>query len=343
MYRPGANTELGGFGLPDSFGVTGDRQRAPHRLALRGDQRAAHLHDLVPVPRARRRLRRRRRREPARLGRALARGAGSNLTATMLLPSPTKLSPSYRVWGNPAWVRGVVARAPDRATLQAVQVPAHQFVEHRVRLPAGPAHVDRGRAGPARERARPDRRGGARRRSATTSRTSEKIDDAKEHPGRTLLLLLVLGLGPALGLIGLVWLFYGRERADRLRPRVRAGAADRDGAGPRPVARAGRRRRRARTSSPRRSSTSSAAAATRRRRSRPSAPSGAAFATRTSPTSSSTPGDESGADGLVRGAGDAGRRRRSWTRGQRLSRVPRRRSRPTARRTASASRTSRRR
>ncbi len=40
----------------------------------------------------------------------------------------------------------------------------------------------------------------------------ERIDDAKRHLGRTLLYLLLLGLGPAAALMALVWLVYGRER-----------------------------------------------------------------------------------------------------------------------------------
>jgi hypothetical protein len=40
----------------------------------------------------------------------------------------------------------------------------------------------------------------------------EKIQDAKRHPGRTISSLFLLGFGPALGLMGLVWLTNGRER-----------------------------------------------------------------------------------------------------------------------------------
>src|SRR5204862_370718 len=39
-----------------------------------------------------------------------------------------------------------------------------------------------------------------------------KIDDAKRHIGRTLLYLLLLGLGPALVVVLVVWLVFGRER-----------------------------------------------------------------------------------------------------------------------------------
>ena len=134
-----------------------------------------------------------------------------NLTSTILLPSRAQLSPSYRVWGSPAWVRGVVGRAPDRTTLQAVQIPAHQFVEHRVVFPrellasTGGAQV---RSGNALGRITAEELASQR----AYEQDHEKLEDAKEHPGRTILALLGLGLLPALGVIGLVWLLYGRER-----------------------------------------------------------------------------------------------------------------------------------
>ncbi|HKV68849.1 MAG TPA: DUF2207 domain-containing protein, partial [Gaiellales bacterium] len=58
-----------------------------------------------------------------------------NLTAAMRLPRPVALGPRYRVYGHPAWVNGVVARAPQVATLRAVNVPSHQWVEMRVVFP----------------------------------------------------------------------------------------------------------------------------------------------------------------------------------------------------------------
>src|SRR6185436_783811 len=41
----------------------------------------------------------------------------------------------------------------------------------------------------------------------------ERLDDAKNHPGRTLLYLALFALGPALAVLLLVWLAYGRERS----------------------------------------------------------------------------------------------------------------------------------
>ena len=134
-----------------------------------------------------------------------------NLTAAMRLPRPVALGPSYRVYGHPAWVNGVVARAPQVATLRAVNVPSHQWVEMRVVFPrrvltstAGARVVaGSGLAAIVREEA------GA---EASYRHDRERLDDAKNHPGRTLLWLALFALGPALLVLLLVWLVYGRER-----------------------------------------------------------------------------------------------------------------------------------
>ena len=80
-----------------------------------------------------------------------------NLTAAVQLPRPVALGPSYRVYGHPAWVNGVVARTPRAATLRAVNVPSHQWVEMRVVFPRRAADLDRGREGRPRERPGVDR------------------------------------------------------------------------------------------------------------------------------------------------------------------------------------------
>src|SRR4029079_5544952 len=127
------------------------------------------------------------------------------------LPRATPIGPLYRVWGSPAWVRGVVDRTPEAATLQAANVPAKQFVELRVVFPrrlltstAG-AQVRSGNGLPAilSEEL-------ASQRAYEHDR--ERIDDAKSHPWRTVLLLLVLGAGPALLLVGVVWWLSGSGR-----------------------------------------------------------------------------------------------------------------------------------
>ena len=73
-----------------------------------------------------------------------------------------------RAWGKPVWVRGDVELTGTRATLRAVGVPAHQFVELRTLDRALRLHIDRRDARRARRRARPDRR---RRNSPTPTAT----------------------------------------------------------------------------------------------------------------------------------------------------------------------------
>ena len=243
-------------------------QARADRLALPGRERAADVHDLV-------RFR----------GLAVAYddvvdvnlrvwgdewpGSLGSLAASIQLPGRAELSPLYRVWGSPAWVRGVVSRFPQKATLRASQIPAHQFVELRVVFPrdlltsTSGAQVRSGNGLPeiVAEEA-------ASQRAFEHDR--ERIDDAKGHPGPHDVVLLLIGFGPALGLMTLVWLVYGRERRTGYdREYEQEPPTDTEpalvpsscGSGPCPD----------RTSSPRRSSTSFAGAATRRRRSRRSA------------------------------------------------------------------------
>ena len=48
-----------------------------------------------------------------------------------------------RAWGAPVWVRGDVEITRTRATLRAVDVPAHQFVELRTLIPRRPSRPRR--------------------------------------------------------------------------------------------------------------------------------------------------------------------------------------------------------
>ena len=130
----------------------------------------------------------------------------------MQLPRAAPIGPLYRVWGSPAWVRGVVDRAPGAATLQAANVPAKQFVEFRVVFPRSLLTSTAGaqlRSGNGLPAILADELSSQR----AYEHDRERIDDAKSHPWRTVLLLLVLGAGPALLLVGAVWWLYGRERA----------------------------------------------------------------------------------------------------------------------------------
>ena len=209
-YIPGASTELGSFGVPSSYGVEtsskrvrivwhfrAENERRTFTISYRFRGLAVAYDDVVDV-------------NLRVWGNEWPEGVGS-LASSMQLPGRTDLSPFYRVWGSPAWVRGVVARFPEKATLRAVQVPAHQFVEFRVVFPrsllkstAG-AQVRSGNGLPSivAEEASSQR---------AYAHDRERIDDAKGHPVRTMSSLLLLGFGPALALMTLVWLVYGRER-----------------------------------------------------------------------------------------------------------------------------------
>jgi uncharacterized membrane protein len=210
QYRPGGNTELGSSDTPGTFGVTQNdkRLRIVWHYAASNEQRtfavsyrfrglAVAYDDVVDVN-----LRVWGDEWPAGLG---------ELRATMELPGTTELSPSYRVWGSPAWVRGVVTRTPTSAALRAVLIPPHQFVEHRVVFPRSVLSSTAGarvRSGSGLQNILAEELGS----QSSYERDRERIDDAKEHIGRTTAYLLLLGLGPALTLILLVGLVYGRER-----------------------------------------------------------------------------------------------------------------------------------
>ena len=116
-----------------------------------------------------------------------------------------------RAWGKPVWVRGDVELTGTRATLRAVQVPAHQFVELRT-LVARSAfsstagmHVHRGNA---LDRIVAEERADA----ARYQRDRDRIDALKAHPLRTGLVALALATIPALLVVFAVFWFMGRER-----------------------------------------------------------------------------------------------------------------------------------
>ena len=135
----------------------------------------------------------------------------ARLTAEILLPRETPLDRAYRVYGHPAWVHGTVERTPNEARLEASVIPPKQFVEFRVTFPRrllSSAAGTRLVGGPGLQKIID----GEEQGRAATERDRKQIDDAVHHIGRTILYLLLLGVGPALLLIALTWLVYGRER-----------------------------------------------------------------------------------------------------------------------------------
>ena len=147
-----------------------------------------------------------------------------NLTAAMQLPRAAALSPSLPGLGQPGLgARGRQAR-PQLAFLQAVEIPAHQFVELRVVFPRASAHVDGGRAGSPGQRAPANRRRGgrlpARLRAATATESTTRSATSAERSCSCSL----LGLGPAARADGLRLARLRAGAEDGLRPRVRAGS-----------------------------------------------------------------------------------------------------------------------
>ena len=210
-YRPGAKTDLGSFDTAGSFGVETSSNRVRivwHYSAL--DERrvftityrfrglAVAYDDVVDVN--------------MKVWGAHWPVGVSELKAAMALPKPVALANKrYRVWGAPEWVNGVVDRTREASQLRAVNVPAHQFVELRTVFPrrlltstAG-ARVVKGN-GLAKIVAEEEHD------AADFQHDRDKIQDAKDHIGRTLLTLALLALAPAIAIIFLLWLFFGRER-----------------------------------------------------------------------------------------------------------------------------------
>jgi uncharacterized membrane protein len=134
-----------------------------------------------------------------------------SLDASLFLPRPLPAGSDVLVWGHPVFVRGEVQRFATSAHLRAQRVPAGQFVELRVVFPRDllesveGARVERGNGLAAivdEERAD----------AARFERDRERIDDAVDHIGRTLAILLALAFLPAAAVMGATWWFFGRER-----------------------------------------------------------------------------------------------------------------------------------
>ena len=174
------------------------------------------------LTRCRRRVRRRRRREPQGLGRPVGRAARPPGRQ-----SRPRRGRSCAAWGKPVWVRGDVELVgTPRDAARRLDIPAHQFVELRTLIPRSAfssTERDEGRA-------RGPRSSGSSRRSSRTpqrfERDRERIDSLKAHPLRTGLVLLGLAHDPRAARDRARVLVHGPRAPDRLRPRVRAGAAD---------------------------------------------------------------------------------------------------------------------
>ncbi|MGH2996227.1 MAG: DUF2207 domain-containing protein, partial [Gaiellaceae bacterium] len=209
LYGPGASAELGSAGAPETFGTArldeGLRivwhyrayyEARTFTLRYRLQGLAVAYEDVVDV-------------NLKVWGDEWQTGLG-RLRATMTLPGSAS-GPSYRTFGHPAWVRGETTRAPDRALLEAFDVPADQFVELRVVFPrellsstaGATVREGNGLAGILAEE---------REDAAAYERDRDRIDQALEHLPVTILILLLLAVAPAAAVAAGVYVFHGRER-----------------------------------------------------------------------------------------------------------------------------------
>ena len=109
-----------------------------------------------------------------------------------------------RAWGHPAWVRGDVQLAGERALLRALDVPAQPVRRAARARPALGVHLD------GRDARRPGNglaklTGAERADAAAYERDHDRIEHAKRHPWRYLLYVLLLGLVRALLVVLVVY------------------------------------------------------------------------------------------------------------------------------------------
>ncbi len=210
LYAPGASAELGSSGSPGTYGTKrlSDRMRvvwhfnAPSEdrtftVAYRISGLAVAYDDVVDV-------------NLKVWGDQWPVGL-TELHASTFLPRRTALGPSYRVWGAPEYVRGAVARTPTHTKLLAVDIPAGAVRRDADSVPPPPAHLDPGaKVVPGNGLQKIV----AEQQDSAVSFESDRrnIQDAKDHPGRTILILAALGLGPALLVLLGVFFLFGRER-----------------------------------------------------------------------------------------------------------------------------------
>ena len=210
LYAPGASAELGSSGSPGTYGTArlsnalrivwhfnAAFEDRTFTVAYRIKGLAVAYDDVVDV-------------NLKVWGDQWPVGLGE-LHASTFLPRRTTLGPSYRVWGAPEYVRGAVGRTPTHTKLLAIEIPSKQFVELRTVFPRRLLTSTSGAKvvhGDGLENIVAEQRESA----ASFESDRRQIQDAKDHPGRTFLILLALGVGPAVLVLLGVYLLFGRER-----------------------------------------------------------------------------------------------------------------------------------
>ncbi|HWC31779.1 MAG TPA: DUF2207 domain-containing protein, partial [Actinomycetota bacterium] len=209
-YRPGASAEIGSSGAPDTFGVarTAEGLRVVWHYRATDETRtftvgyrfsglAVAYDDVVDVN--------------LQVWGDEWEVQLDELSASLALPDRAT-GREYRVFGHPAWVRGVVDRRPAGAELRATSVPPRQFVELRVLFPRELLASTDGakvRNEPGLDRILAEERADA----AAFEEDVAQIQAWRDDLGRYLLLLLALAIAPALLVLAGTWLFFGRERS----------------------------------------------------------------------------------------------------------------------------------
>jgi len=216
QYQPGANTVLGSFGTPDSFGVASlvDADGHPytrvvwHYSAI-DEQRTFTIHYTVQHA-------------------AVAHtdvtsvnwfpwGPGwaeslDHLTATVIVPRTVKAG-TVRGFGHPGWVNPVVQPAQPLGaqtaiTMNASSIPAHQAVQFRVVYPR-PAGQPVDQSG----NALPGILADEAKTAAAWSKTKQQYDSWKNSPLKLYGLTALAATVPALLLILLIYQMFGKELA----------------------------------------------------------------------------------------------------------------------------------
>ena len=204
-YRPGGCVELGCSDSPGTFGTTrvGDVQRIVWHYQASDQLRTFHIRyrlrgvavaydDVVDVT-----LKVWGDEWDVSLGR---------LTATERAPGKI-----LRGWGHPVYVRGDVQLSGSTAVLRALDVPAHQFVELRTVIPRGAFTSTAGmkvKSGDGLQKIVAEEQADA----AAFERDHDRIENAKRHPWRYILYVLLLGTLPGLAVVLAGFWVYGRER-----------------------------------------------------------------------------------------------------------------------------------
>ena len=135
-----------------------------------------------------------------------------DLRAQMELPRPIALQGTrYRVWGAPAWVNGVVDRARTGTSLRAANIPpasssrcARCFPRRLLTSTRGARVVNGNGFAAHRRRAAETGETTTTRTAGRSTRRRQPRPDADDDGAFALL--------PALGVMLLIWFFFGRER-----------------------------------------------------------------------------------------------------------------------------------